>query len=195
MSFPFMTIARPRRGVGRLAGPRRQRAFSLIEMLMTIGLISIVMAISAPSLVTMIRNARLSGASEELLTSLLLARAEAIKRNTLVVVCNSADPNASSPTCKDSSPDWKTGWLIFVDKDGSGAFNTGDTLLRVGGGIKGLSSLTPNPTDLVSLSFRGLTLGAGSDRKFTFCVAGASQRIITVDKTGRAYRSLGSICT
>jgi Tfp pilus assembly protein FimT len=41
-----------------------------------------------------------------------VARSEAVKRQAVVAVCASSDPNAAEPTCSDGA---MTGWIVFQD--------------------------------------------------------------------------------
>jgi type IV fimbrial biogenesis protein FimT len=65
----------------------------------------------APSFNDAIRTTRLATSVNELVTSLSLARNEAIKRNRRVVVrtIGAAD-----------NPNWENGWQVFVDADADG---------------------------------------------------------------------------
>jgi type IV fimbrial biogenesis protein FimT len=79
----------------------RQRGFTLVELLAVLTVFSIVLAVAAPSLSSFSSSQRLRGASTDLVTTLLAARSEAIKRNTEVTV--SADVASGSAN-------WGRGW-------------------------------------------------------------------------------------
>ncbi len=76
---------------------------------------AVVLAIGAPQFSEFRRNNRLSGASNDLLAALQLARTEAIKRQSPVAVCATADPRAAQPACT-AGP--FSGWMVFDDADG-----------------------------------------------------------------------------
>ncbi len=88
----------------------RPSGFSLIELMVTVAVVAILAALAAPSFRAQTDSARLTAHASSLLSSLLLARTEAIKRNGRVVLCKSAD----GATCS-SSGDWQQGWIVFVD--------------------------------------------------------------------------------
>lgn len=71
--------------------PLSQRGFSLIEMMVTIVVLAIVMAIAFPSFTALINSSRLSSAANELSASLQLARSEAVRNNASVTLCRSND--------------------------------------------------------------------------------------------------------
>ena len=64
--------------------------FTLIELLVVVALVAIIQLLAAPALSGMANSMRLTSAANSLFSSLLLARSEAIKRNSRAVVCKSA---------------------------------------------------------------------------------------------------------
>jgi type IV fimbrial biogenesis protein FimT len=105
--------------------PSRPGGFTLIELMVTISVAAIMIALAAPSFASIFNINRLTGTANELLATLQSARIEAVRRNLRTVVCRSDD----GATCNTASGDWG-GWISFVDTDRSGVFNTGDVLLR-----------------------------------------------------------------
>lgn len=82
--------ARPGRSVGA-------RGFTLVELLTTVALLSILLALAAPSFTTWIRNTRVRTASDALQNGLRLAQAEAVRRNRQVVFSlTNAQPSLTS---------------------------------------------------------------------------------------------------
>ena len=67
------------------------KGFTLIEMMVTAIILGIVMAIAVPSFVDFIGNTRIRTIAESLRSGLQLARAEAVKRNAIVVFTLNAD--------------------------------------------------------------------------------------------------------
>jgi len=99
--------------------------FSLIELLVTIAIVAILLAVAFPSFEGSMRSNRLATTTNELLASVSLARTEAIKNTRGAGICASADGLA----CGD---DWNEGWLVWADEGttGFGAFGAGDTVVR-----------------------------------------------------------------
>ncbi len=110
-----------------------QQGFSLIELLVTLFIVSILLSIAGPSFSSFISNNRMAASVNEASISLHLARTEAIKRNSFVSVCPSANWDAPAPTC-DPSASFSAGWIVFVDADGDGVPNLtidgADTVLQ-----------------------------------------------------------------
>ncbi|MEO7071778.1 MAG: GspH/FimT family pseudopilin [Rhodanobacter sp.] len=118
---------------------RRQRGFTLLELLITVSVIAILMAIAVPSFRDVIRRNQVSSASNELLAGLSYARTEAITRGQLVSICPSADGAACSAGGKAYEP----GWLVYTYPAGAASvgkvFAAGDILLRSTGARPGVS--------------------------------------------------------
>ncbi|MCK6408801.1 MAG: GspH/FimT family pseudopilin [Thauera sp.] len=58
-----------------------QRAFSLVELMVTVAVLSLLMVLAVPSFTEWIQNSRIRTAAESLQNGLQLARGEAVKRN------------------------------------------------------------------------------------------------------------------
>ena len=90
---------------------RSQRGFTLIEMMVTIAVAAILLAVVVPSFRTFTLSQRVKSGSFDLYSTLMLARSEAVKRRATVTVAASA-------------ADWNNGWTI---SDGTTTLRTQDT--------------------------------------------------------------------
>jgi type IV fimbrial biogenesis protein FimT len=93
---------------------RAQRGFTLMELMVVLAIVGVVMGLAVPNFGIYIRNSRLTGAANDLLSSLTMARSEAIKRQVPVAVCATADPNEATPDCSGGP---FTAWVVWVDAD------------------------------------------------------------------------------
>ncbi len=109
----------------------RQRGFTLIELIITVAIAAIVMAIGVPSFQGMMRNNRAATQANEMISALNLARSEAVKRGRRVSLC----PSSNGTGC--SGTDWKSGWIVFVDTSVVDASVTVGQVLRVWGALAG----------------------------------------------------------
>lgn len=98
---------------------RKTGGFSLLELMIAITLLGVLVALAIPSFQAISNVNRLSGASNELLAAMQLARMESIRRGVRVVVCKSSNPDSgAAATCTTGAGNWN-GWIAFVD-DGGG---------------------------------------------------------------------------
>lgn len=143
--------------------------FTLIELLMTVAIAVIVLTLGVPSFQETMRNNRLTAQANDLVTSLNLARAEAIKRRGNVSVCTSTNQES----CTNSS--WQQGWIVFDD--------TSETVIQVFGPMKGATTVTSAVTE-VRYNASGFLQGGAATLRLC---AGADKpgREIAVTATGR----------
>ena len=87
------------------------RGFTLVELMVTVAVLAIISSIAFPNMRELIVNGRITTQTNELISSLSLARSEAIKRGRTVVLCRTDDPLAASPACASGS-DWAGGWVM-----------------------------------------------------------------------------------
>lgn len=90
------------------------RGFTIIELMVTLGILAILVGIAAPSFRESWMNARMTGLANDILADLNVARAEAIKRNARAYLCTSSD----GTTCTGSA--WNAGWIVYVDLNNNG---------------------------------------------------------------------------
>lgn len=103
---------------------RRQVAgFTLLELMVTISIMAILLAVAVPSFQGSLRSNRVATTSNELLASLSLARSEGIKSTRGGGVCASANGTSCGT-------DWNQGWMVWTEKDGDGVYDTDETVVR-----------------------------------------------------------------
>ncbi|WP_172806861.1 GspH/FimT family pseudopilin [Endozoicomonas arenosclerae] len=163
---------------------------TLPEMLITLSVFAILIAIAAPSLKDLVADRRVAANTQELFGSMLLARSEAIKRQSPVSICKSSNGTG----CDNSLTNWNTGWLVFEDEDADGTLESGDQLIRVFDGADALVSMLWNNGNTVGFNHQGQARQAGT---FTLCEANSSGfevRQIVLSLTGRARVSESGTC-
>jgi type IV fimbrial biogenesis protein FimT len=167
---------------------RKAAGFTLIELMVIIGLIVILAAIAVPSYIHMSASNGVVAAVNDLASAFSHARSEAIDRGVQVTVCPSQSPYAKSPTC---GGDWTDGWFAFVDPGNPpGTYQSDDPILRVHGPIgKGIvlsniSYIAFNRVGFAQPTFSGTTdtsvaiVACPKDRR------PAGVRAVIVDRSG-----------
>ncbi len=97
---------------------KSNNGFTLIEIMVTVAIVGIFASIALPSFANLIENNRNNTAANELVSNLLLAKSEALKRSNSVTICPSTDQATCSP-----NRDFSTGWIMFLDCNGNDTAN------------------------------------------------------------------------
>lgn len=160
--------------------------FTLVELIITMVVAGILIAIAVPSFQSVIRNNQLSTQANEFVSALNLARSEAVTRGTRVAVCKSA--NGTSCT---TSGDWAQGWIVFADPDNDAHVNSVDEIIRVRERLDGTVTMvgTANVANYVSFLSNGFSQtvsGSVQAGNFILTAATGSKTItINLNASGR----------
>ncbi|RPI62346.1 MAG: prepilin-type N-terminal cleavage/methylation domain-containing protein [Lysobacterales bacterium] len=98
---------------------RRQHGFTLWELLMTLLVGGILLGIGVPNVMEFQRNGAMTAAANDLITAILMARTEAVKRQAPVGWCLTDDPMAATPVCSQASvaDSGTRGFIVWVDEN------------------------------------------------------------------------------
>lgn len=102
--------------------------FTIVEMMIAIALIAIIAALALPNLTQIFARNDLAGTTNELITGINQARAEAVSRSTAVTIC----PSNDAAGCDDG--EWSSGWIVFADNNASGGIDAGEEIIAVSSG-------------------------------------------------------------
>jgi type IV fimbrial biogenesis protein FimT len=162
--------------------------FSLIELMVTISITAVLLAIGLPNLSNLYRSARLSTQADLLVSSLNQARLEAIKQRALVSVCSVADPNTATvcpPTSNLAEINaaktyWSSGWIVI-----SGATISQRVSAKSGVVI----DVATAPTVIEFTGTLGSVVNVGV---FKLCGSGQKEQQINVGFSGHISKSINS---
>jgi type IV fimbrial biogenesis protein FimT len=127
----------------------RDSGFTLVELLVTLVVVSILLAAGAPAFQDFIKNNRVTGQTNDLVSAIQLARSEALKRGVDTVVCASKDQK----TCTNDKDTWVDGWIVFSDLNRDGAPNKAD------GGTP-ITGTCQSTEDCIMKTSKGLSQGS-----------------------------------
>lgn len=158
---------------------KRIAGFTIIELMVTVTLLSVVLVLALPGFQSFIQNNRVATQANNFITALTLARSEALKRGTNVSVCASSD----QATCTGA---WNQGWIVFTDNATGSNAPAINTVIQAFEALDGNPSLTEaSNATFVRYQSSGLVSAA---RAFTLTISnctGDQQRTINVTATGQ----------
>ena len=159
--------------MGKIDEPamKKTSGFTLVELMITLIVAGVILAIGVPSFTTAIRNNRIAAMSNQLVSALSLARSEAVKRAETVTFCRSTN----GADCAGASTDWQPGWVIR---------DAGGNVLRSWGALSGNAALT-GPAAPVQYLPTGFVNTAATFQLRTDDCTGNEGRDISISVTGR----------
>jgi len=155
-----------------------EEGFSLIELMVTLAIMIILMAVAIPSFNETMLGSKLTSNANDFVASLNKARSEAIKRNSTVTFCASTCPAGTDPCTCATAGGWDQGWVVLAGTE---------ILLRHTSMATGLKMT--DASNVRSITLQPTGVGA-TQATITLCQnspsAGSQERVISVSATGRA---------
>ncbi|MFZ5757689.1 MAG: GspH/FimT family pseudopilin [Pseudomonadota bacterium] len=150
------------------------QGFTLVELMVTVAVLTILISVGVPMYGQFTQGSAISSATSELVTSLNVARSEAVTRRESVRM-ERIDDN------------WTNGWQLLLDAD--------DTLIREVRGVDKGKAAIGEASDLDSLVFDGQGR-VSSNAEFTVGLKGADTangRVLTLSRFGRTELSVEEV--
>lgn len=184
----------------------RQRGFGMVETMITIGIALILLSIAAPDMGALVRENRVKTAAEDFVSAIVLARTEAIKRGTPVIMCRTGNSGAASSSlaCRaatqdgapNASRDWTHGWIMYAKSGGVGSgggdynYSSDGEPILVGDPAPGGVQIKSDGDGNQWLAFFGDgTLNESGPTQYAVCDSrGPTEgRLVTIPLIGRPY--------
>ncbi len=108
---------------------KRANGFTLLEVMVVVGILSVLAALAGPSFTQTIEKWRVQQTIETMKSTLYFARSEAIKRAGGVGIEKHPKTTVGCSLAS-TNEEWGCGWFVFVDSNQSGKWNTGEEILQ-----------------------------------------------------------------
>ena len=161
------------------------RAFTLVEMLVAIAIVSALLAAGGPAFYGWLGAQELANHARHLAESMTQARTDAIRTSHRVSLCKSPDQRQ----CADGAR-WEAGFVVFVDENQNGLIDAGERIIRVDGhASRGITITANRPVDdyvsYTSLGRARMLNGALQMGTFTVCRRGERAMQVVLANSGR----------
>jgi len=163
---------------------RSNGGFTLIELMIAIALVAILLATAVPALDDLTNNARQTGAVNEFIAAIHMARNTAITTNSRVTMC----PSAGGVNCELTA--WDNGWIVFGDRNSNGSLDAGETIVTASAALDGLTIQSGQFPQFLSYRPNGRAMTAavtGNTGEFAVCDNRGVEhaKVVIVDLSGR----------
>lgn len=168
----------------------------MLEILVVLAIVGILAALTAPSFTDSIRRNARDGAMLDLVSSIGLARSEAITRAATVSICRSTNQTACAGS---TGADWDDGWIIFSDTGTVGTVDGTDVVIEVQGPGNDQTKTTLKTRangnftgDFLRFNTNGFLENSSNGAYFKFCDKADVQlnaRAVLLGNTGRPAMS------
>ena len=142
------------------------RGFTLIELMIAVGLTALLLSMAIPALNSFTTNARQTSAINDFVSSMHVARSTAVTTNFRVTVC------ASSGGSNCEAVSWDQGWIVFTDRDSDQTVDGNEVISAASDGIDGLSIQSGEFGQFLMYRPNGRVMNAsvnGNSGQFTVC--------------------------
>lgn len=162
----------------------RENGFTLIEMMIAIAVTALLLSLAVPAVDLFVSNSRQTGAINDFVASIHMARSTAVTTNSRVTVC----PSSTGLDC--DAPSWEQGWIVFADLDGNNSVGGTEAVVASSGPVDGLSFESGEFPNLMVYRPNGRVVSAsasGNAGQFTVCDDRGAEhaKVMIVDLSGR----------
>ena len=172
----------------------RLHGFTLVELLILMGILVLLITWVIPSLENFVNGQRAATQVNQFVTDLQRTRVTAISGKSPVTLCKStvsracADtPNGDNCRCV-TGGDWSQGWVMFKDSDNDNVIDSDERVLWLHEGLGGAATLVGNRNVRNRVKYNALGQASGYNGTLVLCPSGRfdiSTRVIVVSAVGR----------
>lgn len=152
---------------------KKQRAFTLIELIVTVTILAIIAVIATPSFAQMLRNNKVNTSSGEILSFIQQSRTEAIRLGKTVTICATTD----GLSCVNAN---KTNWSTGLIANYVGSESPIQKLMF------NSSQLSVTGPETISFNSVGVTQ---EEHEVTVTIPDANTSMVCVELVGRASKT------
>ena len=157
-----------------MARGRGHAGFTMVEMVVTIAITGIIVALAVPSFKTTLMNSRRAALINDFVASAGYARSEALNRKAPVVMCRVNNPATATDCTSSSGSGYEKGWIVATATIGTGCALSNFTVLRRGGPAAEPTATMKGNTLVASTFFFNAMGAAGvscnaSNGTFVYC--------------------------
>jgi len=165
----------------------KSAGFTSLELLITMAIAAVLLIIGVPTFQDFGSRQRMSASVRTLYDHLALARNQAIRFNTEIVLC----PGNLDSGCNGTS-DWSSGWIVFSDLNGDRQHQPLESVHRVEDALEQIS--VHSSSGRSSLRFYPNGSAPGSNGSITFCDrrGPGHARKLVISNTGRIRRDVAT---
>lgn len=132
--------------------------FTAIELMVTIAILGVLIALAAPSFASILESWRVRQAVEDLQSTLYFARSEAIRRGGKVVIQKISNGTTGCNTAT-AKTDWDCGWFVCEDTNDNGKCAASEPVLRSVSAPRNTQVTRTGGADTIKLNRWGLVDG------------------------------------
>ena len=104
---------------------RPHRGFTLVELLVVVGMLAVLACFAVPSFADMLRRHQVDALKDRFIGSIQFAKFEALRLGQPIVL-RRVEPCAEAPT----RGDWLCGWRVFADTNGNNQLDADEAVLQ-----------------------------------------------------------------